>query len=185
MDSPFSGRRGPGIADPEPSLNKTQARALSAARTMETPKVVSGLRHLAANVRDSLVGVEENPGPAGVGARRGRRGVGMQRRRDRNQRRYDRRKERRRAGNGRQQMGNRRLEKEHKIVTWNVQKLSLREENRRRLRRVCEKVEKEGWEIVLLTELTAAGDGVVWLGEGGSRIAVIHSARAGILLRGG
>ena len=58
--------------------------------------------------------------------------------------------------------------------------MSLREENRRRLRRVCEKVEKEGWEIVLLTELTAAGDGVVWLGESGRRIVVKYSARAGI-----
>ena len=152
MDSPFLGRRGPGLADPEPSLNKPQARALSEARTMETPKVVSGLRHVIAYVRDSLVGVETNPGPAGVGTRRGRRGVGIQRRRDRNQRRYDRRKERRRERHGRQRMRKSRLEKEHKIVTWNVQKMSLREENRRRLRRVCEKVEKEGWEIVLLLQ---------------------------------
>ena len=184
MGSPFLGRRGPGLADPEPSLNKPQARALPVARRTAIPKVVSGMRHRAVNVRDSLVGVELNPGPAWVGTRRGRRGVGIQHRRDRTQRRYERRKERRRAGNGRQRMENRRLEKECKIVTWNVQKLSLREENRRRLRRVCEKIEREGWEIVLLTELTAAGDGVIWLGEGGNRIAVIHSARAGILLRG-
>ena len=52
------------------------------------------------------------------------------------------------------------------------------------MKRVCEKVEKEGWKIVLFTELTAAGDGVVWLREGGNKFAVIHSARAGILLRG-
>ena len=144
MGSPFLGRREPGLADPEPSLNKPQARALSEARTAAMLKVVSGLRHRAVNVRDSLVGVELNPGPAREGARRGRRGVGIQRRRDRTQRRYERRKERKRAGNGRQRMRNRRLEKEHKIVTWNVQKLSLRDENRRRLRRVCEKIKKGG-----------------------------------------
>ena len=149
-------------------------------------KVVSGLRHRAGIVRDSLVGIELNPGPLlGGRARRGRRsGIGTQSRRDRNFRRNERRRRRRRQQNGRQQLRNRRLEDEKLIVTWNVQSVSMREENRRRLRRICEKVEKEGWEIVLLTEVTAAGDGVIWLGEGGNRVAIIHSVRAGILLRG-
>ena len=182
--SPFLGRREPGLAAPEPSLNNIQARALSGACTTAVPKGVLGLRHRTTNVRNSLVGVELNPGPAGDGTRRGRRGVGYIRGRDRVQRKHERRRERRRARNERQRMEDTRLEREQMIVTWNVQKVSLREENRRRLRRVCEKVEKEGWEIVLLTEVTAAGDGVVWLGEGGNRIAVIHSAKAGILLRG-
>ena len=42
----------------------------------------------------------------------------------------------------------------------------------------------EGWEIVIFAEVTAAGDGLVWLGKGESRIAIIQSVRAGILLRG-
>ncbi|MEL7302028.1 MAG: endonuclease/exonuclease/phosphatase family protein, partial [Pseudomonadota bacterium] len=73
---------------------------------------------------------------------------------------------------------------ERKIVTWNLQKVSLREENRRRLRRVCERIEREGWEIVLVQELSAVGKGVIWLGEGENRVAILHSVKAGIILRG-
>ena len=78
----------------------------------------------------------------------------------------------------------RRVKHERKVVTWNLQNVSMREENRRRLRRVCERIEKEGWEIVLVQEISAVGNGVVWLGEGENRIAVIHSLRAGVILRG-
>ena len=74
--------------------------------------------------------------------------------------------------------------KERVIVTWNVQRLSMNENNRRRLRRVCERVEREGWEIVLLTEVKANEDGVIWMGEDDKRVAVVHSRMAGVLLRG-
>jgi hypothetical protein len=71
------------------------------------------------------------------------------------------------------------------IVTWNVQRLSMREHNRRRLRRVCERVVKEKWEIVLLTELSADESGVVWLGEHEEECAIVHAKKSGVLLRGG
>ena len=51
------------------------------------------------------------------------------------------------------------------VVTWNVRKLSVRETNRRRLRSVAERVRQERWEMVLLTELRADEEGVVWLVE--------------------
>ena len=41
------------------------------------------------------------------------------------------------------------------IVTWNVQRLSMREHNRRRLSRVVEKIVMKGWEIVLLSEISS------------------------------
>ena len=51
-------------------------------------------------------------------------------------------------------------------MTWNVQGLSLRENNRERLLRVLERVRLNDWEIVCLTELRAESSGVLWLGEG-------------------
>ena len=51
------------------------------------------------------------------------------------------------------------------VVTWNVRRLSVRETNRRRLRSVAERVRQEVWEMVLLTELRADEEGVVWLGR--------------------
>ena len=120
-------------------------------------------------------------------ARRGRRGVGLDRRRDRTRKRHERRKERRREkneraeGNGR---NGRSVRHERRIVTWNLQNVSMREENRRRLKRVGERAEREGWEIVLIQEISATGDGIVWLGEGENRVAIVHSVRAGIILRG-
>ena len=41
----------------------------------------------------------------------------------------------------------------------------MRETNRRRQRSVAERVRQERWEMVLLTELKADEEGVVWLGE--------------------
>ena len=90
----------------------------------------------------------------------------------------------REEGNARVRGNARRVRRERKIVTWNLQNVSLREENRRRLRSICERIEREGWEIVLVQELAAAGSGVVWLGEGENRVAVVHSIKAGIILRG-
>ena len=174
------------------------------------------MRHATAVVTDSLVGVEENPGPGRVRrgrqvvdpgqgggrvrrrgrqvvdpgqgrARRGRRGIGPERRRVRTARRHERRKERKREKDARNVRveGNVRNEKnEWKIVTWNVQKVSMREERNRRLRRICERIEREGWEVVLIQEVTAVGNGIIWLGEGENRVAVIHSVHAGIILRG-
>ena len=43
---------------------------------------------------------------------------------------------------------------------------------------------REGWEVVLLSELLAEESGVVWLGEGEGECAVVHGKKAGVLLRG-
>ena len=86
--------------------------------------------------------------------------------------------------NDRAEGNERNAKHERNVVTWNLQNVSMREENRRRLRRVCERIEREGWEIVLVQEISAVGNGIVWLGEGENRVAVIHSLRAGIILRG-
>ena len=71
------------------------------------------------------------------------------------------------------------------IVTWNLQGMSMGENNRNRMRRVVDRITREGLEIVCLTELRAEGDGVVWLGEDECRVAVVHGRKSGVLLRGG
>ena len=161
-------------------INSSVARALPG--PAPSGGEVVGRRHVTRCVLDSLVGVETNPGPGRV--RRGRRGVGLEHRRDRTRRRHERRRERRRLKNERMQVNRRTDKHERKIVTWNLRNVSLREENRRRLRDVCERIEREGWEIVLVQELSAVGNGVIWLGEGVNRVALIHSLRVGIILRG-
>ena len=70
------------------------------------------------------------------------------------------------------------------VVTWNVRRLSVRETNRRRLRSVAERVRQERWEMVLLTELRADEEGVVWLGEDEERVVLIHGKKARVMIRG-
>ena len=38
---------------------------------------------------------------------------------------------------------------EREIVTWNVQGMSVRENNRNRMRRVVDRITREGWEVVI------------------------------------
>ena len=68
------------------------------------------------------------------------------------------------------------------VVTWNLQRVSFREQNRGRLRNVAEWVDQRGWEVVLVTELF--GEGVIWMGENEHRTALVHGRKAGVLLRG-
>ena len=142
-----------------------------------------GLRSRMALIEAQLAtSVHPNPGP---GVRRGRRGRGEENRRGRRERRYERRRgramERRRmrAGVGMNVNAN-----ECEIVTWNVQGMSVRANNRERMRRVLDKIVREGWEVVCLTEIRAECEGVVWLGEEDSRVVMIHGKRSGIVLRG-
>ena len=71
-----------------------------------------------------------------------------------------------------------------KLTTWNLQGVSMHERNRGRLRRVATYVHRKGWEIVLITELRAKSQGVVWLGEEDTQTAIIHSEKCGVLLTG-
>ena len=70
------------------------------------------------------------------------------------------------------------------VVTWNVQRVSLREQNRRRLRRIVEYEEGKRWEVVLLTDLYGEDEGVIGLGEGVHRVELVHGKKARVLLRG-
>ena len=44
------------------------------------------------------------------------------------------------------------------VVTWNLQRVSLREQNMGRLRRVAEWLEQRGWEVFFVMELFGEGD---------------------------
>ena len=123
-----------------------------------------------------LTTVEPNPGPV----RRGWRSKNKTR--EKMERRRERRTEKKRRRR-RQKRGGRR-ERNIKIVTWNVQGLSLRENNRRRLRTTLEYIERKGWEIVMMTEIRAETRGILWFGEGENETAVVHSERTAIILRG-
>ena len=139
------------------------------------------LRGTAALIEARLAtSVHPNPGP---GVRRGRRG-GDDNRRRRREGRYERRRERAR-GRRQRPSGMNVGVNECVIVTWNVQGMSIRENNRARMRRVVDKVVREGWEVVCLTEITAESDGVVCLGEEECRVVLLHGKRCGFLLRVG
>ena len=129
-----------------------------------------------------MVTIEPNPGP---NMRRGwrRRNKTEEKMERRRRKRREKRIERRR---GEENEDNETAKREDvvKIVTWNVQGLSLRENNRRRLRRVLALIEKKEWEIVLLSELRATSKGVLWFGEEGREMALIHSERTAVVLRG-
>ena len=140
-----------------------------------------------AGIGERLETVEKNPGP-----RRGRRGKTAENRRARRERRYGRRRERREgrgrvgglAGGGSVVGGAVMALMLMTVVTWNLQRVSLREQNRSRLRRVAEWVEQRGWTVVLVTELFGEGEGVIWMGENEHRTALVHGRKAGVLLRG-
>ena len=74
------------------------------------------------------------------------------------------RRERRVGGVGRVNAGRGQRVRVRKIVTCNVRRLSMREHNRERLRRILDEIGRQGWEIVLMTEIRADEKRVVWLG---------------------
>ena len=140
-----------------------------------------------AEIGERLETVEKNPG-----RRRGGRGKTAENRRARRERRYGRRRERREAmerlgglaGGGSVVRGAVMALMLMTVVTWNLQRVSLREQNRGRLRRVAEWVEQRGWKVVLVTELFEEGEGVIWMGENEHRTTLVHGRKAGVLLRG-
>ena len=122
---------------------------------------------------ESNVGVEVRDEVDGM---IGERVSGLMNRRTngRSERRRERRNERRREKRREYERGNEieRMEESllMDIVTWNVQRMNMKEHNRRRLRRVCERIQKEGWEVVLLSELKVDENGMVWMGENGREV---------------
>ena len=70
------------------------------------------------------------------------------------------------------------------IVAWNVQRMSLGTYNKRKAKNIANYSNKHKWDAVLLSEIRSNTNGVEWFGEGGELTVIIHSKRAGILLRG-
>ena len=70
------------------------------------------------------------------------------------------------------------------ILTWNLQKMSMQVNNRRKLRRFAFYCLRKRHNIVLISEITAETPGAIWLGEGRNSAAVIHSTKCAILLEG-
>ena len=64
-------------------------------------------------------------------------------------------------------------------------KMTMREQNRERMRTVVTNIQKHGWEVVLMTEITSLEEeGVIWMGEAAKLIFIINSKHSAILLRG-
>ena len=70
------------------------------------------------------------------------------------------------------------------VVAWNVQRMSLVSREKRKARAVAEYARRCGWDVVLLSEVWAEGEGVVWMGEEGERGAIVYGEKAAVLLRG-
>ena len=64
----------------------------------------------------------------------------------------------------------------------NIQRTSVRHQNRHRLKRFADFITKQRWEIVVISELNAEQGGIIWLGGADDRIVLIHSQKAGIFL---
>ena len=73
-------------------------------------------------------------------------------------------------------------EKEVRIITWNQQKLSMRPNNRRRLREVANWCMIKKWRIVLISEIIADNEGVIHLAEGKRQTIIVHGKKAAIML---
>ena len=123
---------------------------------------------ISGEIKLRLMTIHPNPGPGG----RDKTEAGKKARRER---RYQRRIEKRLV---------KRVNDTIEIITWNVQRMSVGTANKRKLKSVANYVSENNWEIVLLSEIRADRNGVIWLGQGDDVVAVIHSERAGIMLRG-
>ena len=111
--------------------------------------------------------IHPNPGP------RDKTAEGL---RSRRERRYKKRREKRAA---------KEKKKDHlDIIAWNVQRMSLATFNKRKARSVAAVAEKNKWDAVMLSEVRSSRNGVEWFGENENLTAIIHSTKAGILLRG-
>ncbi len=70
------------------------------------------------------------------------------------------------------------------IIAWNAQRVSLRQQNRRKLRAIAEKARKNNWDAVLISEVKSESQGTIWLGEDENLVAVTYTNKAAILMRG-
>ena len=112
-----------------------------------------GERARATEVALQLVTIHPNPGPGGHG-RTERAKI------RRNLRRKEKREEKRLT-----RQGEAKVKEELVVVTWNVQRMSISTRGRRKMRAVAEMARKSEWDVILLSEVKAEEEGVVWLGQ--------------------
>ena len=167
---------GVGADQPVVSPPKTTAR-LGPSRSVS--RQVPGQdeeRRRTTEVRMRLQSIHPNPGP------RDKSDEGKRRRRERRKAARDRKREAR-VQLRRDEAAGRRKE-ELVVVTWNVQGMSLRGMWKRKAKSVAKFAGDAGWDAVLLSEVRADGEGVVWMGQDAGLVAIIHGARAAVMLRG-
>ena len=160
----FWQQRGAELADLLLSLKTCRRRTYST-------NVFCDRRHLISVVKMQLSTIHPNPGP---------RDKTEEGRRKRREGRYKKRAEKR----ARREVQVTSVNNFLSIITWNVQGMSISTANRRKLRAVAQYVNNNKFDVALLTEIRAKGNGCVWLGEEDKLTAVIHSEKAAILLRG-
>ena len=69
-------------------------------------------------------------------------------------------------------------------MTWNLQGISTRDQNRSRLRRAVEHARQQKWKAVIISEIRSGQEGIIWLGDKPNQAVVIHSQKCGVLLLG-
>ena len=132
---------------------------------------------LAAWIASRLRTIHPNPGPA-----RYRTPEAKAARKERRKARRGEKWEERRAA-GEERKAREKTKDEMTVVTWNVQGMSMGMRSKRKARAVAEVARKQGWDMVLLMELRAERCEVVWMGEE-ERVVIVHSEKAGIMMRG-
>ena len=140
------------------------------------------VNHVGTVISIGLQTVHPNPGP------RNKTEEGKLNRRTR---RYERRKEKREARllNQQQQQQQHQQQQQNridhlKVLTWNLQRMSIGTRNNRKLKSVADYANKQKIDVILISEVNSSSHGVTWLGEEDCLTAIIHSERAAILLRG-
>ena len=133
-------------------------------------------RRRLAEIRMRLQSIHPNPGP------RDKTEEGKRRRMERKKAARKRKREVRELQRREEAAG--RSKEELVVVVWNVQGMSLRGLWRRKARSVAKVARDEKWDAVLLSEVRAEGEGVVWMGQDEELTAIVHGMRAAIMLRG-
>ena len=69
-------------------------------------------------------------------------------------------------------------------MTWNLQGISNRDQNRNRLRRAVEVARQQKRKAVLIFEIRSEQEGIIWLVDKPNHAVAIHSQKCGVLLLG-
>ena len=131
-------------------------------------------RRRTTEIRMRLQSIHPNPGP------RDKTEEGRKRRMERKRAARIRKRESRRLQRNEEMAG--RKKENLVVVTWNVQGMSLRGMWKRKAKTVARMAHEQLWDAVMLTEISAEGVGVVWLGQDEELVALVHSEKAAVLL---